>query len=444
MSGGKFVRRTGITLVSGVICFLIALPISIILARVLGPEGKGIYTLASLLPTLIVTFGNLGIGPATVFYVARGDYKRKEILGNNIFLSFFIGAFGIVIGLIIATFYGESIFPNVPASYLHIALCLVPFELFFLYINNILLGAQQIEKYNYIQIIQNVISLVFFAVALLAFKAGVKGAIIAGLLTWVAIDVLLFLLIVKITEGIDIKPKKTYIKQATIYGIQAHIANILGFLNYRIDMFMVNIFLGPAAVGQYTIAVGLVEKLWMISYAASTVLFPRVAAETEEERKNEFTLLVARTVLWTTAFGVLILAVLGRWVIITLFSEAFLPAVNALRALLVGVVTLSVGRVLANDIAGRGFPRFNIYSGIVAVATNIILNMIWIPRYGISGAGWASTVSYTVSFVISLFFHCRLSGNRWTKVFLLQRQDLMLYLDICKRIGHWIVEIGKR
>jgi len=43
-------------------------------------------------------------------------------------------------------------------------------------------------------------------------------------------------------------------------------------------------------------------------------------------------------------------------------------------------------------------------------------DVLWIPRYGIVGAAWASTASYTVSFLTALFFYCRLSGNRWTVV----------------------------
>ena len=121
-----------------------------------------------------------------------------------------------------------------------------------------------------------------------------------------------------------------------------------------------------ASVRLHAVGVGLVEKLWMISNAASTVLFPRVAAETEEQRQKEFTPLVAQTVLWTTGLGALALALLSRWIVLLLYSEAFLPAVGALQSLLVGIVALSAWRVLANDIAGRGFPGLNIYTGLAA------------------------------------------------------------------------------
>lgn len=437
-SKGKFVQNTTVTFATGILSLLIGVGTSVILARVLGPEGKGIYALATLLPSLIVTFGNLGIGPATVYYVARNEFNRKEILGNNVFLSLGVGAVGIIAGLVVVFFFGETVFPGVPVAYLLLALVLVPVEIFSSYIRCVLLGAQSIKEFNYVQITQSALFLGFIALALLGLRGGASGAILAGLATWLLIDVMTFRLAMKVAGGISLRLNVSYIKQVTKYGLQAHLANILGFLNYRVDMFLVNGFLGPAAVGLYSVGVGLVEKLWLISNAAGTVLFPRVAAESEEERRKEFTPLVARTVLWMTAIGALVLIFLSGWIVHLLYSDVYLPAIGALQALLPGIVTFSAGRVLSNDVAGRGHPGLSIYTGIGAVITNVVLNIIWIPGYGIVGAAWASTVSYTVSFVMALFFYCGLSGNSWTKVIFPQRGDWTLYEQTAKTLFEWI------
>jgi len=437
MSSGKFVRGTMVTFISGILNLSLRVGTSVILARVLGPEGRGVYALAVLLPSLIVTFGNLGIGPATTYHVARGKFRRQEILGNNVLLSLGVGGVGALVGLAVVLFFRETVFPGVSSGYLLLALVLVPAELFFSYVNYVLLGAQRIKEFNYVQMAQSALFLGFVALALLGLKAGVTGAILAEWFTWLIVDAQVFRLAYRVAGGIDLKPNVFYLKRATTYGIKAHLANILGFLNYRVDMFLVNAFLGPAAVGLYSVGVGLVERLWMVSYAASTVLFPRVAAEGEEQRRKEFTPLVARTVLWITALGALVLVLLSRWIVLLLYSETFLPVVGALQALLPGIVVLSAWRVLANDIAGRGFPGLNIYPGIAAVATNVALNLLWIPRYGITGSAWASTVSYTVSFLGALFFYCRLSGNQWTVVVFPQRSDWAIYLRTAKAVLEW-------
>ena len=434
---GRFATGALLTVFARILSLILGIATSVLLARLLGPEGKGIYTLAVLLPALIVTFANLGIGPATVFYVAQGRYSRREILGNNIVFALGIGALGVLGGLIVALFFHQSIFPGVAQGYLLLALALIPVNLSFSYMQNILLGAQRFKEYNLIAILHSILFLGFIVVALWALRAGVTGAILAGILAWLLTDVVLLLWAHKMAGGISFKLNPTYIKRASVYGIQAHLGNILGFLNYRIDMFLVNGFLNPTAVGFYSIGVSLVEKLWLISQAASTVLFPRVAAETDENRRKEFTPLVARTVLWITALGALAFFFLSRWLVQFLYSAAFLPAVQPLQILLPGIVALSVSRVLANDIAGRGRVMLNNYAVSGVVVTNVVLNILWIPRYGIAGAAWASTVSYSLGLLIMLFFYCRLSSNHWTKILLPQPGDWAIYRRVRVALGRW-------
>lgn len=434
MSENSFFRGTALTAASGVLSLVVGLGTSIILARVLGPEGKGIFALATLLPSLVVAFGNFGIGPATAFYVARGDFRRQEILGNNVLLSLALGAVGVLAGFMIIVFFRQRLFPGVASGYLYFVLVLIPIELFISYTRYVLLGAQSIKKYNYVEILQGIIYLCLIIIALLALNAGIAGAIVCVTLNLSVIGAITYFWSKSAAGGVEFSINRTYIRKTTAYGLQVHLANILGFLNYRIDMLFISAFLGPSAVGLYTIGVGLVEKLWLVSYAASTVLFPRVSAEKDEGRRNAFTPLVARTVLWATALGAIVLGSLSRFLIQFLFSEAYLPAAGALQALLVGTVTLSAWRVMSNDIAGRGRPSLNIYIGIVTVATNVVLNWIWIPRFGISGAAWASTVSYSVAFLGALIIYCYLSGNKWYRIILPQRGDISIYVRSIKSL----------
>jgi len=437
MTMGTFTQNTAITFTARILSLVLGIATSITIARLLGPEGKGIYTMATLLPSLIVTFGNLGIGPATVYYVARKQHRRQEILGNNLLFGVVIGAIGLLAGLIMILFFRQSIFPDVAPGYLFLALLMIPINIFFSYVNYILLGTEHIKEFNLVSILRAALFLIFIVIALWGLKVGVMGALAAGVISWFLVDVAVFFWARRATRGISFHINPSYIKHALTYGIKAHLGNILGFLNYRVDMFFVNGFLDPLAVGFYSLGVGLVEKLWMISHAASTVLFPRVAGETDEQRRKEFTPLVARTVLWITALGALALVFLGRWIVVLLYSNAFLPSVRAFQALLVGIIALSASRILNNDIAGRGQPMLNTYVGIFTLVTNVILNIIWIPRYGIVGAAWASTVSYSVSLLSSLSFYCRLSGNSWTKVILPQRGDWALYRRTAVALGQW-------
>lgn len=434
---GQFTKATAITVAARILNLIFGIGTSVILARLLGPEGKGIYTLAMLLPSLIVIFANLGIGPATVYYVAKGRYPRQEILGNNITFGLGIGSVAVFFGLLIALFFQKSVFHGVAQVYLLLALLLIPGDLLYAYLRHILLGCQSFKEYNIIDIIRSLLKLFVILIAVWVLKAGVGGALLAVAIAWFLSDVILFFLTRKIAGGVSFRLNFVYIREAAFYGLQTYLGSILTFLNYRIDIFLVNVFLNPVSVGFYSVGVLMVEKLWLVSLSAGLVLFPMSAAETTEQKRKELTPLVARTVLLLTAIGALLFFLLANLIVQFLYSDTFLPAVLPMQILLVGIVAISMSRVLAYDIAGRGRPILNTYVSAGTIVINIVLNLIWIPRYGIVGAASASSVSYGISLFAQLFVYCRVCGNSWANVLLPQRSDWLSYRLIGVNAAQW-------
>lgn len=436
-SMGTFTKNTAFTLIARVLNLILGMATSIIVARLLGPEGKGIYSLVILLPSFITAFTSLGIGPATVYYVARKQYPFQEIFGNNIFLSLLIGAGSVTIGLIVVLFFQGVAFPDVPQHYLLIALALIPLTLFVGYIQNIFLGMQRVRDFNVVSLVQAALTLIFVSIALWGIRDGIVGAIIANIVASLLVSVGLFFRTKKVAGGVSFSSNPSYLKKISTYGIKAHLSNVLAFLNYRLDILLVSGFLSPLAVGYYSVAVGIAEKLWMVSQAASTVLFPKIAAEEDERARKEFTPIVSRTVLWLATLGAMTIFLLSRWIVVLLYSVDYLPAVRPLQILLPGIVALSVGRVLANDVTGRGRPMLNAYINLLVVATNVVLNLLWLPRYGIEGAAGASTVSYIILMVGEILIYSRLSGNPPLRTLLLQRADWTLYRRLGARAVEW-------
>ena len=224
------------------------------------------------------------------------------------------------------------------------------------------------------------------------------------------------------------------------YGVQAHLGNILGYLNYRLDIFLVNLFLNPLSVGLYSIAVGIAEQLWLASKATSEVLLPKLAAEKDEQKRKEFTPIVSRNIFWLTAAGAFVLFFVIKNIIVFLYSEDFLPAVRSLQILLPGIVAVSASRVLANDIAARGKPIINSYLSFIALIVNVVLNVLWIPKLGIEGAAWATTVSYSLTLVGRIFIYSNISGNSIKKILIPQSSDFSLY----KNLGYLLISKIKR
>lgn len=433
-----FSKNTAITFATQVLNLILGIATSIVIARILGPEGKGVYTLAILLPSVAVTFSNLGIGSATVYYIGKGKYSLKKILGSNLILATVVSAIAIIVSIIIIVLFRGLFLKGVHLNYLFLALSLIPFLLLYGYLQNILLGLQEIKKYNLVGLFKGISFLVLLVITLCLFKIGLVGAISSLTISILLAGIITFFWVGKFVGTATYQIDKDYAKDASLYGIKAHAGNILTFFNYRFDIFLVNAFLNPLSVGYYSISVGIAERLWLISQSASTVLFPRVASEKDEKRRKELTPIVSRNVLLVTIIGAIFICFLSRWVILLLYSKVYLPSVRPLQILLPGIIALSIARVLASDIAGRGRPMLNTYMAAVSVAVNIGFNILWIPRLGIEGAALASTISYIILLIEELLIYSRISKNSIAKILFIQRSDFTFYkrfvLLVAKRL----------
>jgi O-antigen/teichoic acid export membrane protein len=124
---------------------------------------------------------------------------------------------------------------------------------------------------------------------------------------------------------------------------------------------------------------------------------------------NRFTPRVFWIILAITIVGAIGLALFGKLAIRIIFSNAFIDAYIPLLVLLPGVVLLGAGKVLVNDIAGRGYPHYNSITAGVSLIATIILDLILIPLTGVVGAAIASSVSYALAFFTSIGFYLYVS-----------------------------------
>jgi O-antigen/teichoic acid export membrane protein len=208
-------------------------------------------------------------------------------------------------------------------------------------------------------------------------------------------------------------------------GLRGHVGNVVQTFNYRLDLLLVQGFLGQASVGLYFTAVALAELVWYLPNAVAAALLPEVAASHDRALTGR----VARITLPITvlgAFGLLAIA----WPAFALLRPAYLPAIAPMAVLLVGVVVLSLHKVLASDLSGRGLPQYPSISSSVALGVTLVADLVLIPWLGIVGAALASTLAYTAQTVLLTVIWIRRGGG-WREL-VPRRSDAELVL---RRIG---------
>jgi O-antigen/teichoic acid export membrane protein len=124
---------------------------SVIIARTLGPEGRGMFAMAVTIGALGVQFTNLGLHGANTYYVARDPNLLSPLLGNSLTTSFTFGTF---VSLLAGLFFW--VYPSLAPIHgilLLMALAWAPFGLAYLLFQSLLLGVDDVRTYNRIELV---------------------------------------------------------------------------------------------------------------------------------------------------------------------------------------------------------------------------------------------------------------------------------------------------
>jgi O-antigen/teichoic acid export membrane protein len=404
--------------------------LSIMLSHTLGVDGLGVYRMALLLPTTMVQLLEFGITYANVYHIGRGDVNGREVMRANLWIWGFITALGLAASSAIIVWKGAQWFPGIPTALMLLAMFSFPPALLQFYCQSILQGYQDFRRFNYLTVIVQLTTFVLSAVLIFGFKLGVTAVItafLAGQVVSLAITAIMLRPYLTKTPSSDTRVSWwAYGRKAVGYGWKQHLSAIIAFVNYRIDFFFVNLFLGPALAGTYYISIQLGESMWMISKVVSTVLLPRLAElHQEEQTRLQLTPLITRLVFSFTALAALVVGALAV-PIVSLWGKDAAPAAAALVWLLPGIVMGAATRIIAYDFSARGKPEYNSYLAIVVVVINVAANVVLIPRIGIIGGAISTTIAYSANTIATVYLYRRFSDISSWKLFILQREDVAL------------------
>jgi O-antigen/teichoic acid export membrane protein len=429
----SLIKDSTITFITRGLVFVIALGSSIVIARVLGPSLKGSYNLLMLIINVASMFVLVGLGSANVFYGARDPDKELPVLtGNSLVAALGLGAMGII-GVELITFlpvFQKYLTDNgIRVLWVRGLALSLPLALANAYLIEIVRARGDIARYNLVAIWNVFTSFVGIVVLVWFLDQGLPGAIYAwaisvalvfGLTVWLALR----------AAGSRPRFEGATLRRSFSFGMRLYPGNIAQFLNYRLDRFLVALFLTPAEVGLYATAAALSERLWEIPHSIRTVLLQRVAATSDEKTASATTARVSRVVVVLVGGMCLVVVLLSHFIILLLYGADYLPAAPALIALMPGTWTLSVGKLLAIHLSGSGRPEVGTMGALASLASTVALDLLLIPRFGIVGASVASSVSYTLSTVVILIVFLRVTGLGVADVVVLHRADVLVLRQV--------------
>ena len=406
-SRSDFAHKSAWTYATQVAVVLIGVVTSAIVARILGPAGRGQYAVAAAVGALGVQFGNLGLHASNTYFVAKDRGLLPSLLANTLLVSFAGG--GAAAALVGAFFAVVPRLAPVEASLLVLALAWVPFGLAYLLTQNLLMGIQQVRAYNMVELTNKIIALGVIASLIGLNKVTPANALGAVLL---ALSLSLVLAVRSLWKQLPESPSpslRVFRKNLSV-GTRAYLVAVLGFLVLRVDLLMVKYLLGAEQAGYYSIAGTMADYILLLPAAVGAILLPRLSATNEVAQNRRRAISAALGTAAALLPIILVAMPCSRIAIQLLFGRRFLPAADAFVLLLPGVFFLGIETVLVQYLNSLGFPRIVVGAWFFTFLLNIGANLWTIPRYGIAGASVVSSVSYTLMFLFVLTIFQRRQG----------------------------------
>jgi len=427
----KFLRDVFSTFFTEILTVGVNFGVGVLAARLLSPHDRGLLALGMLLPLTLAYFADVGVSQAIVYLHARRKLPLAQVAGNAVSLALIFGSV-----LAILLWLGRSLLAaflkDLPLVWLAIALIFLPLLLLDAYLLSILRARQQFGLFN----AKRLLTAFLLLIGMVAFVWIGGGGLNAALLSfYLSLGLSLIVGFVMVARATSLRPRLDLpvVGEALRFGAKSYLQNLTGHLHYRLDVYLLALFLPASDVAIYTVATSAAELLFYLPDSVGTVLFPKLAAESQE-RAHSLTAEALRATLLVTGTGALLLLASGWALIPLVFGAEYQKAVLPFTLLLPGILAMAVYKVLTRNYSSRNRQGMSILAAALALITNVGLNLLLIPRFGVIGASVGSLVSYALSAVVLLVAFRLETGISWRDLLLPKAVDLSRYLQAAQRV----------
>ena len=410
------------------------LAIGIILVRLLGAAGFGLYSAIIVVPVMVIGFTQLGIRRSAIYHIGNKILPEDHIVSALFLLLLYTSALSILIcGFVY--FFSE----RQPSDPLIIVLVLltIPLLLTNVFAGGVFLGKEDIKRASIINAGPTIMTLLLTILFVWVLKMSVLGAFLSiAVANLIMFFITYRIIIVQFRYNITWKYHEGIMKSMIKLGLVNAIAIFIMQLNYRIDILMLKKLSTLEEVGFYSLAMQIAEQLWHIPYAIETIVLSRSANtnSTEDQHVHRTVASIFRVSLLIGLMAGFLIFFIAPSLVPLVFGQAFVHSVVMIQVVLPGILILVGFRILNSRLTGMGKPQIAIYSFMPALIINFILNLFLIPRFGGIGAAWSTNVSYAAGSVIFVIIYSRMVKMPLREIFRYRASDFYFFRDIKKRL----------
>lgn len=399
----KYVVNTSWLALGSFLRLIVGLFIGVFVARYLGPEQYGMLSYVIAFVGLFSVLSSLGLNSIVVKELAKHPECRDEILGTAMALR--------AIGTLLMAGMIVTVSVLMHQTDMMQILIVIVFAGYFFQVLTVIDWYFQAEVLSRFVVIAQIAQLIVVALATLlmiwldaplvmfALVLIVEAMVLASVLVWFytrEVGKITLWSVSRIWATRLLKQSWPLILSGAAIMIQA-----------RIDQVMLGEMLGDNAVGQYSVAMRMIEAFAFVPVIICNSIAPEV---TKWKLSGEKTYHHGLTNLYRLMFILfLIVAIplffLATPIIVFLFGESYQPAGALLALFGIRLFFVNFGMVRGLFVTNNELFRYALVTSLLGAVINVALNYMLIPDYGAEGAIWATILSFLVTvFFVDAFY----------------------------------------
>ncbi|MFW6304324.1 MAG: flippase [Candidatus Saliniplasma sp.] len=379
----------------------------ILFPRLLGPDQWGLWSITIGLVWLLAPLAQVAMSTTLTTYISKykGNKEKVSSYVNSAYFVAILSGFIVSITLILLSDYlASSVFQD---DRLKIFLLLAAGIIFFDQLNIInrdyYRGYKDFKRYNIFKLIPSLSILVLTLSLLMIYSYRAIYLVIShvSIAALFCILVLIYMFRKEETFKLFKLPKKNVTKKVLKFGVPLIFTMTFMTIMKSMDRVIIGYFLETSDVGIYSVAAGIPLMIGSMFAPISTVLLPTFS---ERESKGESSELILKEVfsflLFISIPLIIFIILFSQDILLIVFGEEYVLGAMVLSLTSIEIFLFSGERLLgASVVASERTTKYALGMGISAIS-NISMNIILIPIWGIEGAAIATVLSFLILFIV--------------------------------------------
>lgn len=383
-------------LAANVVTALVALIAIPVYSRLLEPSDYGVLSVFNSAVTILVAVLPLGTHSAIGRYYYEGKEDYPELIGTTVILS--VCAFASMSLLLIPWWLDLAKLVSVPGNIIPLVLAVSALRIVQSFHNQLFTA----RKSSLLVAVSNLARVVGeFAIAVLVLL-GLHESLYLGPIAGqvVAAAALSAFCIWKLRKHTKLCFRAEHARYVLAFGAPLIIYQLGGILLGAADRFMIAAILGTSETGVYALSYNLGMTVSLVFVAISQAWVPYYYALMREKRYDEHDRQLELVIRIICACGLLV-GVIGSEVARPLIGPAFHGGLNLVGIVAVSYVWRGLGQAYSRNF--QFAKRTALSSGVfvVAAVVNVVLNWIFLPRWGIAAAAYTTLFSFIVMLALA-------------------------------------------